>query len=876
MKSVFSLAKAKAFVTMFWKVIPVITVLALQSIRVTPRLRHMNKFLYMIYILNSNHGSLYTVKYLKACHIAIQRYLSGNRVLSLREIEPDYPFPRLKNGLPQFILSMDRAEIRAMNPKVIRWWLSILSIYRVIEAPRKVSIETITDLDSSSYSEYAALVYRFKAISKLCFRGRTRLFNIDNLSAKHLRPSVKAGPNSSVAFQGVLLDIVSLKRYPALLEAFRNYVKFSNSTKFGELFERAVSITDRIVRFDNAFAFMLRNNRLTPLETMLQSECLLKYPEVFVEYNTNEWENSQGVPRRSVNKITEPGSTTSCEPGRLVGIPEPAGKMRIIAICDMWTQSLLAPLHKCLFSFLRTLPNDGTFDQNAAFDRAVRKGQESSGIWCADLSAATDRLPIKLQISILKYLFGNGIGDAWGALFTERPFIVREPILNVPANTKVSYGTGQPMGCLSSWAMLAVTHHFIVQACCVNLGWSKHVWHTCYEVLGDDIVIFDKDVYTEYVRVMTELGVKTNPNKSIISDKGIKVLEFAKRTSLEGVEISGLSWKQLASTARWRDIIPLILSLGDRQLISSHGILIRLLKFNMESFRKDAKLPRADSEWSKHMNNLVFSLLNHFSHLGMMDLKSTYAYVVDTRMSNEGFSFGKIPLTTAVCDLFEMFKSLPSFREVGYFDISKIRLNALEFREHLVGAKLLPFWGHNLDAEIIRALEKFRYAIPDFPQTLVHSFINHPRVYWQSKWNNELSVEILRLSNDIANDLVYQGKDDYTRFNELQRMLVKNLSLTDRDFETSLNVHSELNLFVIKYRFINELLQSKAVEIRDAVPWPMKEVREAVLASNTFDSMKEELGVSDIRELTSDQRLLFDFLSTQETFVLCEDFEFEE
>lgn len=27
----------------------------------------------------------------------------------------------------------------------------------------------------------------------------------------------------------------------------------------------------------------------------------------------------------------------------------------------------------------------------------------------------------------------------------------------------VSYAVGQPMGALSSWAMLALTHHFIVQ-----------------------------------------------------------------------------------------------------------------------------------------------------------------------------------------------------------------------------------------------------------------------------------------------------------------------------------------------------------------------------------------------------------------------------
>jgi hypothetical protein len=34
----------------------------------------------------------------------------------------------------------------------------------------------------------------------------------------------------------------------------------------------------------------------------------------------------------------------------------------------------------------------------------------------------------------------------------------------------IRYGTGQPMGALSSWAGLAITHHFIVQLAANNTG----------------------------------------------------------------------------------------------------------------------------------------------------------------------------------------------------------------------------------------------------------------------------------------------------------------------------------------------------------------------------------------------------------------------
>jgi hypothetical protein len=824
--------------------------------------------------MNSDHGTLFTVKYLKACHVALQRYLSGNRVHSLQEIEPGLPFPRLKRGLPPFILSMDRKEIRNLNPKVIRWWLSILSIYRVIEAPRKVKLNTITDGPKFSYAVYSDLVFKFKAISIEAKRGRSSLFHLRNLKSDHLRPSTKAGPNGSLAFTGLFGDAAALSRDQILLEAFRTYASITKSGLL-DLFEKTLSLAQRAHSSDMRYCASKRRGTIDFLDEHMQSRPLLIYPEVFEEYDVNHVKD-----RKVITKITRPGAWHDFQSGRLVGIPEPAGKMRVIAICDLWTQSLFAPLHNVLFRFLRTLPNDGTFDQNAAFDRAVIKGNESpSGIFCADLSAATDRLPIDLQVSILKYLFrSNELAEAWGDLFRQRSFILREPLLDIPAHTSVRYGTGQPMGCLSSWAMLAVCHHFIVQACCVNVGMSKHVWHTCYEILGDDIVIFDKDVYIEYVRVMTELGVETNPSKSIISDKGVKVLEFAKRTALNGVEVSGLSWKQLASTARWKDIIPLILSLGDRHLISSHGILIRLLKFNFKSsWRKEAKLPNAKSKMTKHLNNLVFSLLNHFSHIGMMDLRSTYAYVVDTRNGKEGFPItGNLPLTTAVCDLFEMFKSLSDFRQTGFFDVSKIRLNALSFRDHLVGAKLLPYWGHNLDAEAIKAFERFRFLVPDFPQTIVHFLINWPKGFAEKELNEELRGDLYNHCLLLANDLVYQGKDDYQRVNELRERLIKSFSLTERDIEQSLTIHHELNLFVMKYDFITKLISSPALQLVDKVPWPMKEVRAAVLAEQSFISMKDEFGVDSILELDSTQRMALDFLSAQETFVLCDDFEFED
>lgn len=89
------------------------------------------------------------------------------------------------------------------------------------------------------------------------------------------------------------------------------------------------------------------------------------------------------------------------ELGRLAQKFEAAGKVRIFAITDIWTQSCLAPLHTYLFEVLKGIEQDGTFDQAAPLKRLLDSKGPDSFIASYDLSAATDRLPIDLQVQIL-------------------------------------------------------------------------------------------------------------------------------------------------------------------------------------------------------------------------------------------------------------------------------------------------------------------------------------------------------------------------------------------------------------------------------------------------------------------------------------------
>lgn len=87
---------------------------------------------------------------------------------------------------------------------------------------------------------------------------------------------------------------------------------------------------------------------------------------------------------------------------------EAAGKLRVFAMVDVITQSMLEPLHSQLFSLFKKLPNDCTHDQNKGFAYAQELSLKYKCSYGFDLSAATDRLPVSSQAAILNSLFGIG------------------------------------------------------------------------------------------------------------------------------------------------------------------------------------------------------------------------------------------------------------------------------------------------------------------------------------------------------------------------------------------------------------------------------------------------------------------------------------
>jgi hypothetical protein len=260
------------------------------------------------------------------------------------------------------------------------------------------------------------------------------------------------------------------------------------------------------------------------------------------------WRDGSGV--RVIEKMDQLGMLTSklgalrgprLSLGKTAHKMEPA-KVRIFAISDYWTQVLLRPLHDALMDILKALPSDATWNQDAGGDLVRKWSAEGRRMWSFDLSNATDRFPVHLQASMLDFLLRDysvsKLGQIWRSLLTARTY-------RTPSGEEVRYGAGQPMGTLSSWAAFALCHHTMVQWAALRCG-RRAFWD--YTMLGDDIVIADgpngqdnSDVAAEYARLLGEdLGVAVNRAKSVQAQGAA---EFAKRSFVNGAEITGLDWQ---------------------------------------------------------------------------------------------------------------------------------------------------------------------------------------------------------------------------------------------------------------------------------------------------------------------------------------------
>jgi len=202
-----------------------------------------------------------------------------------------------------------------------------------------------------------------------------------------------------------------------------------------------------------------------------------------------------------------------------------AGKTRIFAIGDWWSNMALRDIHEAFMAGLKNLRGDVTYRQDEI--PKLIKGLGKS-VYTADMTAFTDRFPISWETEIVSAAYGLEIGNLWEHIIQKRDFWTPKG--------PVRYAVGNPMGLLSSWAVSSFTHHAVKQWCATRT--YPKITKYKYLVLGDDSVDSDSRIYLEYLRVIQTIGVSINPGKCTQSQKGYA--EFAKRLFTPECEITGL------------------------------------------------------------------------------------------------------------------------------------------------------------------------------------------------------------------------------------------------------------------------------------------------------------------------------------------------
>jgi len=181
------------------------------------------------------------------------------------------------------------------------------------------------------------------------------------------------------------------------------------------------------------------------------------------------------------------------------------------------------------------IPADCTFNQGLVKRALAFPGPYHS----YDLSNATDRMPLQLQINVVASIIGKDRAVAWGRLLSGTGFT------STGQTELIKYECGQPMGAYSSWPAMALTHHYIVQLAALRSGHKSYF--DGYVLLGDDIMIANSAVAESYTRILKHYDMPYSAAKTHIS---AYAFEFAKRWFMHGVEVTGFGVGGLLSVRK--------------------------------------------------------------------------------------------------------------------------------------------------------------------------------------------------------------------------------------------------------------------------------------------------------------------------------------
>nr|UJQ92583.1 MAG: putative RNA-dependent RNA polymerase [Mitoviridae sp.] len=494
-------------------------------------------------------GLLFTCLYLKQCSSSLQTAYAG---IKRQHERLPVPVSLNRSGYPRIIPPFHRKQILRKDEKadqLVQLYLSFFTLNKIIRLAKKVSyantfksIVEPTDLDAASI---------------WCGELRDKL---PTLVHRYL-PWVSTIPlNQGMSWVPTWKSLPTHRR---VNELFSEILQ-----KYDIASRRPISIFPALLFEMNAFSFLLERIHLS--EDHFSSGCL--WP-VYTRYAldsrstqiTNwcltEFEKVTGPQLPTYHQLKEP---PIC--GRLGQSVEGGGKRRIFAIGNYINQRLLKPVHDWLMEVLRRLSTDGTFYQERPLLNLI--GEQHC--FSFDLKSATDRWPLQIMFEVMQVLFdrsfASSVRSALALNIFEVPFV--KPRKGAPS--VVSFVCGQPLGYYSSWPLFALSHHFLVWWCAEQV--YPGIRFDRYGILGDDVVIADREVANIYAQTLARINVGISYQKSLISDTG--GAEFAKRLRIRNMtkDISPVSARAFLS------------------FFNPYGLLAIGLKYNCQRFSTLARI----------------------------------------------------------------------------------------------------------------------------------------------------------------------------------------------------------------------------------------------------------------------------------------------
>jgi len=180
-------------------------------------------------------------------------------------------------------------------------------------------------------------------------------------------------------------------------------------------------------------------------------------------------------------------------------------KTRAVAVPSFWYQLIFQPLHVRLDALAKRLSSSTVHDQNKGAFALLDALEQGRKLHSFDLSSATDRFPLGLQLAVLR---GLGLKE-WVPRVVDS--CQRWNVQGWP--DRVAYAIGQPMGLYSSFPLFHLTHIGLLTCLCS----SRSVGTDVFKVQGDDVQVTDPAVAEAYETELRILGVEISKSKSFIS-----------------------------------------------------------------------------------------------------------------------------------------------------------------------------------------------------------------------------------------------------------------------------------------------------------------------------------------------------------------------